>query len=215
MNARAGFLARRPDALGSTNLRALAGPMLICMILGMMILPLPPFLLDLLFTFNIALSVMVLLVSMYTHKAARLRRVPERAAVLDAAAPVAERRVDARRAARRPHRPGRGRPGDRVVRPLPRRRQLRGRYRRLRDPDGHQLHGDHEGRGADRGSGRALHARRDARQADGDRRRPERRPHQRRSRRASAARKSRRKPSSTARWTARASSCAAMRSPAC
>jgi flagellar biosynthesis protein FlhA len=68
MNARAGFLSRRPDALRSTNLRALAGPVLICMILGMMILPLPPFLLDLLFTFNIALSVMVLLVSMYTMK---------------------------------------------------------------------------------------------------------------------------------------------------
>ena len=68
MNARAGFLSRRPDALSSTNLRALAGPVLICMILGMMILPLPPFLLDLLFTFNIALSVMVLLVSMYTMK---------------------------------------------------------------------------------------------------------------------------------------------------
>jgi flagellar biosynthesis protein FlhA len=69
MNARAGnFLSRRPDALSSTNLRALAGPVLIVMILGMMILPLPPFLLDLLFTFNIALSVMVLLVSMYTMK---------------------------------------------------------------------------------------------------------------------------------------------------
>jgi flagellar biosynthesis protein FlhA len=38
------------------------------MILGMMILPLPPFILDLLFTFNIALAVMVLLVSMYTQK---------------------------------------------------------------------------------------------------------------------------------------------------
>jgi len=68
MNVRAGFLARRPEALSGTNLRALAGPVLICMILGMMILPLPPFLLDLLFTFNIALSVMVLLVSMYTMK---------------------------------------------------------------------------------------------------------------------------------------------------
>ncbi|MGF6596495.1 flagellar biosynthesis protein FlhA [Paraburkholderia sp. GAS448] len=68
MNARVGFLSRRPDALSGTNLRALAGPVLICMILGMMILPLPPFLLDLLFTFNIALSVMVLLVSMYTMK---------------------------------------------------------------------------------------------------------------------------------------------------
>ncbi|WP_250452617.1 flagellar biosynthesis protein FlhA [Caballeronia sp. ATUFL_M2_KS44] len=68
MNARAGFFAKRPDALGTQNLRALAGPILICMILGMMILPLPAFLLDLLFTFNIALSVMVLLVSMYTQK---------------------------------------------------------------------------------------------------------------------------------------------------
>jgi flagellar biosynthesis protein FlhA len=38
------------------------------MILVMMILPLPAFLLDLLFTFNIALAVMVLLVSMYTQK---------------------------------------------------------------------------------------------------------------------------------------------------
>src|SRR5215475_12304122 len=65
---RAGFLSRRPDMLQGANLRALAGPILICMILGMMILPLPPFLLDLLFTFNIALSVMVLLVSMYTMK---------------------------------------------------------------------------------------------------------------------------------------------------
>ncbi|MDQ7979092.1 flagellar biosynthesis protein FlhA [Paraburkholderia sp. SARCC-3016] len=65
---RVGFLSRRPDMLQGANLRALAGPILICMILGMMILPLPPFLLDLLFTFNIALSVMVLLVSMYTTK---------------------------------------------------------------------------------------------------------------------------------------------------
>ena len=69
MNARTtGFLGRSADAFQSANLKALAGPILICMILGMMILPLPAFLLDLLFTFNIALSVMVLLVSMYTMK---------------------------------------------------------------------------------------------------------------------------------------------------
>ncbi len=48
------------------NTKALAGPVLIVMILGMMVLPLPAFLLDLLFTFNIALSIMVLLVAMYT-----------------------------------------------------------------------------------------------------------------------------------------------------
>ncbi|WP_425495820.1 flagellar biosynthesis protein FlhA [Pandoraea bronchicola] len=50
------------------SLKSLAAPVLIIMILGMMILPLPPFILDLLFTFNIALAVMVLLVSMYTQK---------------------------------------------------------------------------------------------------------------------------------------------------
>ena len=51
------------------NLRGLAGPVLIVMILGMMVLPLPPFLLDILFTFNIAIAVMVLLVSMNTTRA--------------------------------------------------------------------------------------------------------------------------------------------------
>ena len=54
--------------LGGASLRAAAVPMLIIMILTMMILPLPPFLLDLLFTFNIALAIIVLLVSLYTLK---------------------------------------------------------------------------------------------------------------------------------------------------
>ena len=53
---------------GSAHARLLAGPILIVMVLGMMVLPLPTFLLDLLFTFNIALSVMILLVAMFTRK---------------------------------------------------------------------------------------------------------------------------------------------------
>ena len=53
----------------ATELRGMAGPVLIVMILGMMVLPLPPFLLDILFTFNIAIAIMVLLVSMNTTKA--------------------------------------------------------------------------------------------------------------------------------------------------
>ena len=53
---------------GNGQLRGMAGPLLIVMILSMMILPLPPWLLDLLFTFNIALGLMVLLTSMYTTK---------------------------------------------------------------------------------------------------------------------------------------------------
>ncbi len=50
------------------NIRTLAGPLLIILILSMMVLPLPPFVLDLMFTFNIAVSVMVMLVAMYTRK---------------------------------------------------------------------------------------------------------------------------------------------------
>ena len=45
-----------------------AAPMLIVLVLAMMVLPLPTLLLDLLFTFNIALSVIVLLVALYTLK---------------------------------------------------------------------------------------------------------------------------------------------------
>ncbi|MCB8888486.1 flagellar biosynthesis protein FlhA [Vreelandella malpeensis] len=55
-------------ALSDVPVKLLAGPLLILMILGMMIVPLPPFALDLLFTFNIALAIMVLLVSMFAEK---------------------------------------------------------------------------------------------------------------------------------------------------
>ncbi|XPE56025.1 FHIPEP family type III secretion protein [Shigella flexneri] len=41
---------------------------MILLILSMMVLPLPAFILDLLFTFNIALSIMVLLVAMFTRR---------------------------------------------------------------------------------------------------------------------------------------------------
>ena len=63
-------LMRLPkDMMAGGKGKGLAGPVLIILILSMMVLPLPAFLLDLLFTFNIALSIMVLLVSMYTQKA--------------------------------------------------------------------------------------------------------------------------------------------------
>ena len=51
-----------------TNLRLLGAPIFIIMVLSMMVLPLPPFALDLFFTFNIAIAVMVMLVAMYTRK---------------------------------------------------------------------------------------------------------------------------------------------------
>ena len=63
------LLLRIQDLIKRAGLRSLAGPVLIVMILAMMVLPLPPMLLDILFTFNIALAVIVLLVSMNTTKA--------------------------------------------------------------------------------------------------------------------------------------------------
>ena len=67
MKALNDFLGRQ-SWLADANMKLLAGPILILLILSMMVLPLPPFALDLFFTFNIALSIMVLLVSMFTQK---------------------------------------------------------------------------------------------------------------------------------------------------
>ncbi|SDY60245.1 flagellar biosynthesis protein FlhA [Nitrosomonas halophila] len=55
--------------LQASRLQSFAGPILIMLILAMMVLPLPPFVLDVLFTFNIALAVIVLLVGLYTRHA--------------------------------------------------------------------------------------------------------------------------------------------------
>lgn len=51
-----------------SNIRQLAAPILVLLVLSMMVLPLPAFLLDVFFTFNIAISMIVLLVAMYTRK---------------------------------------------------------------------------------------------------------------------------------------------------
>ncbi|MCA3159135.1 MAG: flagellar biosynthesis protein FlhA [Burkholderiales bacterium] len=58
----------RLRTLYGIDLKMLAMPVFIVLILAMMVLPLPPFLLDLFFTFNITLSIVVLLVSSYTKK---------------------------------------------------------------------------------------------------------------------------------------------------
>ncbi|MBS1170807.1 MAG: flhA [Burkholderiaceae bacterium] len=57
-----------PAWLTGQNSRALAAPLLIVMMLAMMVLPLPAFALDMFFSFNIALSIIVLLTSLYTVK---------------------------------------------------------------------------------------------------------------------------------------------------
>ncbi|WP_343192348.1 flagellar biosynthesis protein FlhA [Buchnera aphidicola (Formosaphis micheliae)] len=48
--------------------QTLSGPVLILIILSMMVLPFPPVLLDIFFTFNIVLSIIILLVAMLTKK---------------------------------------------------------------------------------------------------------------------------------------------------
>lgn len=54
--------------LNALDSRTLAGPIIIIMLLSMMILPLPAIALDVLFSFNIALSILVLLIGLQTKK---------------------------------------------------------------------------------------------------------------------------------------------------
>ncbi|MFZ6719464.1 flagellar biosynthesis protein FlhA [Undibacterium sp. Ji49W] len=57
-----------PAWMNGMNTRALAAPFLIILMLAMMILPLPAFVLDVFFSFNIAIAIIVLLTSLYTVK---------------------------------------------------------------------------------------------------------------------------------------------------
>ena len=69
-------MLRLPGNLKTTQWQILAGPILILLILSMMVLPLPAFVLDMLFTFNIALSIMVLLVAMFTQRTLEFAAFP-------------------------------------------------------------------------------------------------------------------------------------------
>ncbi|MFY9179128.1 MAG: flagellar biosynthesis protein FlhA [Venatoribacter sp.] len=66
--ANAPLLDQAKETLGKLAKGNLAIPILLMVFLGMMTLPLPPFLLDIFFTFNIALSVIVLLVCVYAGR---------------------------------------------------------------------------------------------------------------------------------------------------
>ncbi len=57
-----------PAWMKTGGAQALAAPALIILMLAMMVLPLPAFALDLLFSFNIALSIIILMTSLYTVK---------------------------------------------------------------------------------------------------------------------------------------------------
>lgn len=58
-----------PAWMNNFGSRTVAAPIIIVLLLSMMILPLPPVALDVLFSFNIALSIMVLLIGLQTTKA--------------------------------------------------------------------------------------------------------------------------------------------------
>ncbi|MDP3087418.1 MAG: flagellar biosynthesis protein FlhA [Methylotenera sp.] len=58
-----------PSWMNHLNSRNVAAPIIIVLLLSMMILPLPAIVLDVLFSFNIALSIMVLLIGLQTRKA--------------------------------------------------------------------------------------------------------------------------------------------------
>ena len=100
---------------------------------------------------------------------APLRELPDAAPAHDAVPARAQRLLHAPRPLAR-----RGGARHRGVRPRRRAGQLRGRRGRLRDPDARPAPRRREGRRARRRGRGALHARRDARQADGDRRGPAR-----------------------------------------
>ncbi|CAN5431426.1 flagellar biosynthesis protein FlhA [soil metagenome] len=64
------MLLKLQQQLGLNNkaMKALLAPMFIILVLGMMVLPLPPLALDLAFTFNIAMALMVMMVAAYMVK---------------------------------------------------------------------------------------------------------------------------------------------------
>src|SRR5258708_31207486 len=53
-------------------------PVLVMVVLAMMVLPLPAFLLDVFFTFNISLSLMILLAVIYVRRAPEVATFPTR-----------------------------------------------------------------------------------------------------------------------------------------
>ncbi len=113
-------MLRLPGNLKSTQWQILAGPILILLILSMMVLPLPAFILDLLFTFNIALSIMVLLVAMFTQRTLEFAAFPTILLFTTLLRLGAERCLHAYHPDGRAHRRGGGGQGGRSLRSLPR-----------------------------------------------------------------------------------------------
>ena len=185
-------------------------PLLLLIMLAMVMVPMPPLALDILFTFNIALSVAILLTVIYVGRPLDFGVFPTILLVvtlLRLALNIASTRVVLLNGHTGTSAAGK------VIEAFGEfrgRRQLRGRLSDLWHLGHHQLRRGDEGCRAGIRGHRALYPRCDARKTDGDRRRPERRDYRFRLKRSAAARRSARKRTSTALWTVPASSSAAM-----
>jgi hypothetical protein len=94
-------------------LTGIGTPLVMLLLLAMIVLPLPPFALDVLFTFNIALAIIVLLAAVYAGRPLEFAVFPTVLLICHAAAPWAERGVHAGGTAAGAHGYGRCRQRDR------------------------------------------------------------------------------------------------------
>ena len=181
----------------------------VVLVVAMMVIPLPPFILDLLITLNISAALMIVVATLYVPRALDFSSFPSLlllTTLLRLAINISVTRLillegDAGHVVTAF---GEFVVGGNVVVGLVIFLIL----------DRHPVRGDHERRRPRRRGGRPLHARRHAGQADGDRRRPQHRPDHRRGGAQAPRRRSPRRPTSTARWTVPRSSSRATRWPA-
>ena len=168
---------RRPRAAATRS-----SPAAVVAIVAMMIVPLPPPVLDVLIVLNITFSLTILLLTLNVREPMEFSAFPPLlliATLFRLGLNVSASRLVLLDAARRP--------GHRRLRQRRRRRQHDRRHRRVPDPGRDPVRGHHQRRRPRVRGVRPVHPRRDARQADGDRRRPQRGPdHPRRRPRAPA-----------------------------
>ncbi len=75
-NTLKGFFGQSFERSKSVNYAAIGTPILLLIVLGMMTLRIPPLMLDMMFTFNIALSLIILLVAIYTLRPTEFAAFP-------------------------------------------------------------------------------------------------------------------------------------------
>ena len=183
-------------------------------ILVILILPLPPVLLDFSLAISITFSVLILMTSLFIQAPLEFSSFPTVlliATMLRLALNLASTRLILAHGhegtgRRRPRHPG--------VRQFRHGRQFRHRHHRVHDPGDRQFRGHHQGLRPHRRSRGALSPRLHAGQADGDRRRPQRRPDRREGGAAAAQERWKTNRAFSAPWTAPRNSSAATPSPA-